>query len=185
MQRRYFKQLVGFALILDLIILDQVSKWLVLEYVLKPAALPGTEPYGILEWFAAPPLRLPPVSVELLPFFNLVMVWNEGVSFGLMQMQTPYILISLALVISLFFAGWLLKAQTWFQAIALAMVIGGALGNVIDRLRLGAVADFLDFHAFGLHYPAFNVADSCITLGIAFLVFDGLLLEPKRKKAGV
>jgi signal peptidase II len=62
------------------------------------------------------------------------------------------------------------------------MVIGGAVGNVIDRFRFGAVADFFDFHVAGWHYPAFNIADCGITVGIALLVIDGVFLEPKRSK---
>ena len=182
MDRKYLKQIIGYAAILDIIILDQLSKWAVLEYILKPAGTPDAEKLGLIEWISTTQPKLPPVSIEILPFFNLVMVWNHGVSFGMFQGGNPMILIGIAVIISIFFGIWLFKADTWLQTIALAMVIGGALGNVIDRLRFGAVADFLDFHANGWHYPAFNLADSCITVGIAFLVFDGLILEPKRRK---
>lgn len=185
MNKNHIKQIIGFAAILDIIILDQITKWGVLEYILKPVALPTADSLGPIEWVMTKPLRLPSVSVELLPFLNLSMVWNQGVSFGLFQSGNPWPLIIMALVISVFFGAWLLRSQTWLQTIALAMVIGGALGNVVDRLRFGAVADFLDFHAFGWHYPAFNIADSCITLGIAFLIFDGIVLEPKRKQINI
>jgi signal peptidase II len=185
MHNKNLKQIIGFGLILDIIIVDQLTKWGILEYILKPLAFPHMKPLGIMEWLTTNPPRLPTVSTELLPFFNLTMVWNQGVSFGLFQSDNPWPLIILALGISVFFAFWLLRAETWGQAIALGCVIGGALGNVIDRFRFGAVADFFDFHIMGWHYPAFNIADSCITLGIAFLIFDGIVLEPKRKRINI
>jgi signal peptidase II len=84
-------------------------------------------------------------------------------------------------VIAIGFFIWLLRCQRWQTALALVLVIGGAVGNIIDRVRFGAVADFLDFHAFGWHFPAFNLADSAITVGIAFLLIDSLFFEPKQK----
>lgn len=185
MQNSHIKRIIGFGLILDIIILDQLTKWWVLEYVLKPVAAPAAQSLGPIEWITTMPLRLPNVSVEVLPFFNMTMVWNQGVSFGLFQSGDPLPLIIMACVISLIFGVWLARTDTWLQAIPLGMIIGGALGNVVDRLRFGAVADFLDFHIAGWHYPAFNIADSCITLGIAFLIFDGIFLEPKRKRINI
>lgn len=173
------KPLIGFSIAIDMVLLDQTSKWFVLEYILKPL---GDAPLYITDWFLEAPARLPHTSIEITSFFNLGMVWNEGISFGLFGGSGPMLLVLMSLGISALFALWLIRSQRWIQAISLGMVIGGALGNVIDRLRFGAVADFLDFHIAGWHYPAFNVADSCITLGIAFLVFDGLFLEPKQDK---
>jgi len=77
-------------------------------------------------------------------------------------------------------AYWMTKIDHNPLKIAICIVIAGAIGNVIDRLRFGAVVDFLDFHAFGWHYPAFNIADSAIVLGIAYIVVDSILWEPKR-----
>jgi signal peptidase II len=79
-----------------------------------------------------------------------------------------------ALGIVVFLLSWLRRADRAFLAFAIGMVIGGALGNVIDRLRFGAVADFLDFHVLGYHWPAFNVADTGISVGVALIVIDGL-----------
>lgn len=124
-------------------------------------------------------------SIAVLPFFNLVLVWNKGVSFGFLggaSPASPYILAGMSLLVVTLLAVWLWRGTTAPLAVALSAVIGGALGNVIDRIWHGAVIDFLDFHAFGWHYPAFNIADSAIVLGIAFVVFDGLFLEPKRKE---
>lgn len=155
MKSRY---LAGLAAMVAVFIADQVSKAAALALIRDP--------------------------VPVTPFFNLVMVWNHGISFGLFRQSHdmgPYILASLSFVISLFFAVWLFRARTLPLALALGAVIGGALGNAVDRLRHGAVVDFLDFHAFGWHWPAFNFADSFIVLGIAFVVIDGLFFDPDRK----
>lgn len=176
------KPIVGFSLALDIIVLDQLSKWLILEYVMRKEIQPNAQPLGLWEWLIDAPPRFPPASIELLPFFNLTMVWNEGISFGLFQGSGIWILSGLALLITVIFSVWLTRAQGWLQAVSLALVIGGAIGNVIDRVRFGAVADFFDFHVMGWHYPAFNVADCAIVVGIALLVFDGVFLEPKRNK---
>ncbi|MFN3826627.1 MAG: signal peptidase II [Micavibrio sp.] len=121
---------------------------------------------------------------EILPFFNLVHVWNRGISFGMFNHDHSgaWILAAVALAITAAFTVWLWKADNKGMAIAIGAVIGGALGNVIDRIRFQAVVDFLDFHAFGWHYPAFNIADSAVVLGIAYIILDGLFWEPKRKQ---
>lgn len=172
----------GFALIAFILIADQLSKWAVLEFILKPAINPAFPQIGFIDWISQPIPRLPFTAIEVLPFFNWVMVWNDGVSFGMMSNFGPWPLIAVAMAISAIFMVWMWRAYSWPQLIASAMIVGGALGNIIDRLRFGAVADFLDFHAFGWHFPAFNLADSCITLGIALLLFDSVFLEPRRNK---
>lgn len=110
--------------------------------------------------------------IEVLPFFNLVEVWNTGISFGMFN-QLPYgrwLLSALAMVIVLFLLRWLWLEESKITAAALGLIIGGAIGNVMDRLRLGAGADYLDFHALGYHWPAFNVTDSAIFLGVLVLI---------------
>src|SRR5437868_11829956 len=103
--------------------------------------------------------------ITLAPFFNLVMVQNTGISFGVfsgphtLPMQA-LILTGFSLVISVILLIWLYNNTSRLVACALGAVIGGALGNVIDRLYYGAVADFFDFHIDIYHWPAFNVADS-------------------------
>lgn len=121
--------------------------------------------------------------IAIAPFFNLVLTWNRGISFGIFNdgAAGPFVLVALSLIIAAGFAVWLWRTDYKWLAVALGAVIGGALGNVIDRFRFGAVVDFLDFHAFGWHWPAFNIADSAICVGIAFAVLDGLFFEPKRK----
>ncbi len=119
----------------------------------------------------------PPRQIELTPFFNLVLAWNRGVSFSLFHSgaaYAPYVLSALALAVVAGLVWWLGRMDRILPVFAIGLVIGGALGNVIDRLRFGAVVDFLDVHAAGWHWPAFNLADSAITLGVAGLVVDGL-----------
>ncbi len=111
------------------------------------------------------------------PFANLVAVWNRGISFGVLS-HHPHDLalawVGLAGLICAWLLRWLWHAPSYRVAIALGLIIGGAVGNVIDRLRFGAVFDFLDFHAFGYHWPAFNIADSAIVIGVLLLMLDSL-----------
>ena len=111
--------------------------------------------------------------IEILPFLNLRLVWNPGVSFGLMRtIPRPDLLLSgIALTITIILLLWLRKATDRTTQAALAMIIAGAIGNVIDRFRFGAVVDFIDVHAYSYHYPAFNVADSSIFMGVVMLIF--------------
>ena len=126
-------------------------------------------------------------AIEVLPFFNLVTVWNYGISFGMFNSGSAggsIIFVGLALAIVVALLVWLRSVASPLVAAALGLVIGGAIGNVIDRLRFGAVFDFLDFHVAGWHWPAFNVADSAICVGVALLCIDALFLtQPSAKKA--
>ncbi len=149
---------LGLAVALSIAVLDQLSKWWVVGVVMQP-----------------------PRIIPITPFFNLVLGWNRGVSFGILNTDSPlspWLLVIVAGVIVAVLGFWLAKAETRFVALALGAVIGGAVGNVIDRIRYGAVADFLDFHAFGYHWPAFNVADSAISLGAVALILDSLFRRP-------
>jgi signal peptidase II len=122
-------------------------------------------------------------AVAVTPFLNLVLVWNRGVSFGMFASAgalMPWLLSGLALAVVVALGLWLRRVEHPLAGSALGLIIGGALGNVIDRVRFGAVVDFLDFHALGHHWPAFNVADSAICVGAALLLVDGLL-APRRQ----
>jgi signal peptidase II len=137
----------------------------------------------LTKWVALFVLDLPEQSITVTPFFNLVMVWNRGVSFGMLNSAgtlAPWLLSGLALAVVIGLLVWLRRTEHWLIAIGLGLVIGGALGNVVDRLRYGAVVDFMDFHAAGYHWPAFNVADAAICIGAAVIVVDGLL-APRRQ----
>ncbi len=89
---------------------------------------------------------------------------------------------ALAIAVSGALLYWLHREPERFLALAVGLIVGGAMGNVVDRVRLGAVMDFLDFHLGTWHWPAFNLADSAITMGVAFLVFDGLFRGRRRSK---
>jgi signal peptidase II len=117
-------------------------------------------------------------GIEVTPFFNLVLIYNRGAAFSLFSNASGWqreLFIAIALIASAWVV-YLLRRyprQTLF-CFALSLILGGALGNVFDRLLLGAVVDFLDFHLAGYHWPAFNIADSAITCGAALLVWEGL-----------
>ncbi len=118
-----------------------------------------------------------PGGIRVTPFFNLVMVWNPGVSFGLFGSDSPWgrwaiVAVTLAIVVFLFV--WLTRAENRREAIALGLVIGGAAGNVVDRLVWGKVADSFDFFIGDYSWPAFNTADIAIVTGVALLVLDSL-----------
>lgn len=139
-----------------------------------------------MTWLAAiDQERFPPAQYEINSIFNLVMVWNNGISFGMFGSDhdaMKYFLGGTAILLVAGLLIWLWRSKSWTTALPLAMVIGGALANVWDRVRFGAVADFLDFHIGEMHYPAFNLADSCIVLGVAALALDGIILEARRLK---
>lgn len=124
----------------------------------------------------------PSEPVEVTPFFNLVLVWNRGVSFGLLANageHGPWLLTLLTAAIGAFLIVWLYRETRPLSRMALWLVLAGAAGNVIDRIRFGAVVDFLDFHALGYHWPAFNVADSAIVVGAGLILFDSLVLAQR------
>jgi signal peptidase II len=120
----------------------------------------------------------PGESVAVTSFFNMVLVHNRGAAFSFLSDQSGWqrvFFIAIALAASVWIVYLLVKhPRERLFALALALVLAGAVGNVIDRVLVGAVVDFLDFHAFGYHWPAFNVADSAITCGAALLVWDAL-----------
>ena len=121
---------------------------------------------------------LPTQAVTVLPFFNLVMVWNPGISYGLFPASGPEGTVFLATfqLLAVCVLGWWLwfvKSRT--LAVGLGLVIGGALGNLIDRLVYGKVADFFHFYGLGYDWYVFNVADAAITFGVFALLYDALL----------
>jgi signal peptidase II len=124
-------------------------------------------------------------SIEVTPFFNLVFVFNRGAAFSFLSDASGWqriFFIALALAASLWIV-WLLRkhASQVLFCLALSLILGGAIGNVIDRLVFGAVVDFLDFHLRGSHWPVFNAADSAISCGAALLVWEAL--TAKRRPA--
>ncbi|GAV34425.1 lipoprotein signal peptidase [Roseomonas sp. TAS13] len=138
--------------------LDQATKWWVLAHLMDP-----------------------PRVIPITPFFNLVLGWNRGVSFGLLSADhpaTPWLLSSLALAVVVGLVVWTTRDRRPGMAASVGFIVGGALGNVVDRLRHGAVTDFLDFHVAGYHWPAFNLADTAIFVGVALLLLVGGRRDP-------
>lgn len=120
--------------------------------------------------------------VKILPFFDLVMVWNVGISFGMLAHGTllsALLLALLALAITAWLIIWLGQADRLATVLGLGLVIGGAIGNVFDRMRFGAVADFFSFHWHGYAWPAFNIADAAICIGVALLLWESMLQHRK------
>lgn len=114
-------------------------------------------------------------AIEVTSFFNLVLVWNQGVSYGLLQQQTATGQAVLAGVNVAVAAGiwvWLSRMDTRLAALSAGLLVGGAVGNAVDRVLYGAVADFFHFHAFGWSWYVFNVADAAIVAGVAGLLYD-------------
>lgn len=141
------------------LVVDQVSKYFILNHVLDDRMM-----------------------IIYTSYFNLVKAWNTGVSFSMFNDKgiTGVIGLSvLAVAIITFLVLWLRKEQDKLLQVALGFIIGGALGNVIDRVRLGAVFDFLDFHIADSHWPAFNVADSFICIGAVIIIAHGLFTKEK------
>lgn len=132
---------------------------------------------------AAVELLDPASSVELIPTLDLVLAYNTGAAFSILSTAggwQRWLFIGLALAICAFILHWLRdlpRHARWFP-LALSLVLGGAVGNVIDRVRIGAVVDFIDFHVGGWHWPAFNVADTAICIGAALLVLGMFRREP-------
>jgi len=129
----------------------------------------------ILALFAERP---PGDHVILTPFFNLALTWNRGMSFGLFNSNASLntvVFTALAAVVVAWLVLWLRRVDHPLLASGIGLVIGGAIGNVIDRLLRGAVVDFLDFHLAQWHFYVFNVADSAISIGVALMVIDSLL----------
>ena len=155
----------GLAVALAVLFFDQAHKWWMLRVYDIPAR----------------------GAVEITPFFDLVLVWNRGISYGLFQQNGDLgrwllILFSAAAIIFLVF--WLARAQASFAALALGLVIGGAASNLLDRLIHGAVADFFHFHAYGYSWYVFNFADAAIVAGVAGLLYDSFLGRHKSAPKG-
>ena len=144
---------------------DQVTKYIMVEQVFRPDGVTQT-PYFTRQ------------LIEILPFFQFRMTWNPGISFSLFN-SGETVTIAALVVFQLAVVGvllwWLRQAETRMIALGIGFIVGGALGNIADRIHYGAVVDFLDFHTAGYHFPTFNLADSCITIGVVFWLLDAFL----------
>jgi signal peptidase II len=142
------------------LVLDQLSKQLLLGY------LSSVREVSVIDGF-----------------FRLVSVWNHGVSFGLLggdRPLPPWLLSGVAIAVCVGLFLWLRRTDRVLTGWGIGLVMGGAIGNVIDRARWGAVFDFADFHIDQWHWPAFNIADSAIVVGVGLLLVDSLIGEKQR-----
>jgi signal peptidase II len=170
---------LGLAIAVLALLLDQLSKWWIRDVLMDP-----------------------PQNVSVTAFFDIVFAWNRGIAFSLFRSDSPaapWIMAAVALAIVVGLGIWLSRMVHRWPAVALGLVIGGAIGNVLDRIRFNAVFDFLWFHgeaypgfcraldgvglgSFGCQWPAFNLADTGICVGVAMLVFDGLFRREEKSK---
>ena len=164
MKPRFWGPLAPLTLGLAIIVfgIDQLHKYWMLDV------------YGIIE--KAP--------VHITSFFDLVMVWNKGVSYGLFTTHTQEWLIAVSLAIVLLLWVWACGARRAIAAAALGMVIGGALGNAFDRFTRGAVADFFHFYYQSFSWYVFNIADVAIVAGVALLMYESLFLGEHDSRRG-
>jgi signal peptidase II len=153
---------IGLAVALAVVVVDQIAKWVV-RYPLQ------------LEYRR---------TIDLLPFFSLRWLKNNGVSMGLLNAESElgrWLLVGLTAAIAAFVAFWLWREKRRDDAIALSLVLGGALGNILDRVRLGYVVDYADLHFGDIHpFLVFNVGDAAITIGVLLLLVRALLTRERK-----
>ena len=146
---------MGLAVAVVVFVVDQVHKW----WMLGPFDIAARQP------------------VHVAPFLDLVLAWNQGISYGWFAQDTDagrWALIGLSVLVTIGLWLWLAKARRPIAAAALGLVIGGALGNTVDRIVHGAVADFFLFHGFGFNWYVFNIADAGIVAGVGLLLYESL-----------
>ena len=139
---------------------DQVSKWFVIKQFFDSSK-----------------------PIVVTSFFNLVITWNSGVSFGLFPANSDYGIVFLSLVaitLSGVIIRWMYQAQSCLLICSYGLILGGAMGNLMDRFRFGAVADFLDFHLWNYHWYTFNIADSAIVLGVFVILLTQKPWQPDK-----
>lgn len=154
--------ILGLFVALIAFILDQLSKYYVFRFVIENGS-----------------------PFEVCDYFNIVAAFNKGVSFSMLDgggLWGRVALIVFAVCVVLFLLHWMKDENSTFVRVSLGLIIGGALGNVADRLRLGAVYDFLDFHFEAYHWPAFNLADSFICIGAFLIVLHAIFTRKKTKE---
>lgn len=155
---------LGLSVAAMILLLDQASKFMLVEWMFRPEGVTET------------PFFTDKIT-SLLPFFNLRMAWNTGISFSMFDGggAVTYVLLAVQTAIAAGLIWWLRTLQGRVLHMASGLIIGGAVGNIIDRARFGAVADFFDFHVGGWHFATFNVADSCISIGVALWLLDAVM----------
>lgn len=153
---------IGLVVAFFAIVIDQITKWWFMEVFLKP----------------------PITFVSIMPCLNIVKTWNKGISFSMFSSDSEigrWALVSLSVAIVIWLLFWLRKEENKRIMIALGFIIGGALGNLIDRVRIGAVADFINVYYDTYHWPAFNGADSFIFIGAAIILISSFICDKNIK----
>ncbi len=158
----------GMVCAVVVLLADQLSKYYLVEQVFRPDGVTETP-------FASP------VVIDILPVFDLRLSWNRGISFSLFnsgEAGTVALLLAVTVAITATLTVWMWRTpRPWLQ-LGLGLIVGGALGNIIDRASIGAVADFLHVYWRDWHFPTFNIADSCITVGAIIVLLDALFERP-------
>ncbi len=155
-----------FSGILGIVLLDQITKGILL-YLITGAVFPIGP-----AWTVVP---VPYLMRHVTNFFNIVFTWNPGTAFSLFRAtgdKTPIVMTLITAAIIGLILYYLVRRAKKYEVVPLTLIAGGAIGNLVDRLRFGAVVDFLDFHIGGLHWPSFNVADIFITVGVLLYILN-------------
>ena len=150
------------------LLVDQLTKYIMVERVMRPEGVVET-PYFTDQ------------VIAVLPVFNLRLSWNAGISFSLFnsgETATTLLLLAVQIGVTLMLLWWMRQNDRPWLQVASGLIIGGALGNIVDRALYGAVADFLDFYWGSWRFPTFNVADTCISVGAALWLLDAVLARP-------
>jgi len=157
------------VIILAIVLFDQLTKGVLINLIT------GRVPMTAKAWELIP---VPYLMAHVTDFFNVVFTWNPGTSFSLFRAlgeAAPMVIV----VITAFVIGFISYYMFWrasaYERLPLAFIVGGAIGNLVDRVRFGAVVDFLDFHIGGAHWPAFNVADIFICVGVGLYILNWFL----------
>lgn len=152
---------IGFVVTFLTLVLDQVSKTIVVHHFAN-SALP----------------------IKIAEFFNIVLVYNKGISFGLFNQldYSNYIFSCISIGIVCFLLKWLKDSAILWEKVGLALVIGGAIGNIIDRILYSAVVDFIQLHWHQYYWPSFNIADSAICLGVFILAVLNILKDRLKQR---
>lgn len=159
------RYIIAYGLVLIVVVFDQWTKMVVL----------ATERFKALECLDRPSLC---GNIELSPIMDLTMVWNRGISFGMIQSEgiMRWFLVLVSFIVICGFLVWVAKTKRLLTLISLGLIIGGAIGNMVDRIRFGAVVDFLNFSDIYFFY-VFNIADASISCGAALLIIDHFFLD--------
>jgi signal peptidase II len=157
--------LQGFGIALFVFVVDQITKYFAFKVVTDVMIRTGRAQN----------------MIKVTEFFNISKVWNTGISFGMFRNMyaNQVILSAITIVIIAILVRWMMKIEKGYLMMAVGITLGGAFGNLTDRLRFGAVADFLDFHIGTLHWPSFNIADLAVCIGVFIILLDDLFLKKK------